>query len=441
MYQNELDYLSRKVKRTYKRYTGERTDEKATLSDVAKFFNIPIDESRVEDYQVTKINFYSLEIEILDTKTNTTYNAHYTMNAELFNSYGGEVRYNSLVSTNENRKTESLYYIGKEEPIITVMTFYKGDYELVFEREMPNFVGTFGTPNERFAVRYLVNVKYKGENVKQNLLTRIFANNYVEESGYSKDDYFEQFYTYRTGQNFINCNDNQNKYAYVRDNNLVYAIEKLEPKDIKNYIVGICFENTKMDKSYTYPHSISESDYPLLNDSRTNSAMIFSSSDYKSPNYTLEIYKDNYSINLKYRIKKSIRQNGVITEAVVEQKMDFPVLNEKNITSEEIKKIVAELQAKYSDDEFIQLVSNELSFFAIKLDIKNGLIKEDLDPLSPKLLSDKSFDEICDLVSSNKDAYFDLVLEQFETATNIKIKDEKGLIKTFTPKKIESNNN
>ncbi len=50
MYQDRIEYLKRAIKRTYKRYTGERTNEKTTLLDVAKFFNIPIDKSRMEDY-------------------------------------------------------------------------------------------------------------------------------------------------------------------------------------------------------------------------------------------------------------------------------------------------------------------------------------------------------------------------------------------------------
>ncbi len=36
MYNDKIEYLKRAVKRTYKRYIGERTDGKATLIDVLK---------------------------------------------------------------------------------------------------------------------------------------------------------------------------------------------------------------------------------------------------------------------------------------------------------------------------------------------------------------------------------------------------------------------
>ena len=42
MYRDRIEYLKRAIKRTYKRYTGERQDGSASIKDVADFFNIPI---------------------------------------------------------------------------------------------------------------------------------------------------------------------------------------------------------------------------------------------------------------------------------------------------------------------------------------------------------------------------------------------------------------
>ena len=52
MYNDKEEYLKRVIKRTYKRYIGERTDGKATIVDVLKFFNISIDTTRLEDYDI-----------------------------------------------------------------------------------------------------------------------------------------------------------------------------------------------------------------------------------------------------------------------------------------------------------------------------------------------------------------------------------------------------
>lgn len=70
--------------------------------------------------------------------------------------------------------------------------------------------------------------------------------------------------------------------------------------------------------------------------------------------------------------------------------------------------------------------------FASKMDIQKGLIDEELDLLSPKLLIDKSFDEICSLVNENKDDYFKLIREQFEEKTNFnKEKSHSKVLKSI----------
>lgn len=73
MYQDRIEYLKKAIKRTYKRYTGERTDGKATILDVAKFFNIPVNESRMDDYVINNINYSTPSIEITDRKNAVSY--------------------------------------------------------------------------------------------------------------------------------------------------------------------------------------------------------------------------------------------------------------------------------------------------------------------------------------------------------------------------------
>ena len=140
--EDRIEYLKRAIKRTYKRYIGERTDEKATLLDVAKFFNIPIDETRLKDYVVKEIDYKVPSIEIMDENNNISYIANYTGDLDLLN-FSGPTQFNSIVSISPTRKEERLYYIGSETPIITKMTFSDGEYELVFERQMSNSVGLF----------------------------------------------------------------------------------------------------------------------------------------------------------------------------------------------------------------------------------------------------------------------------------------------------------
>lgn len=77
MRKDRIEYLKTIIKKTYKCYIGERIGDCATLSDVGKFFNIPIDKERNEDYILKDINFDLPSIEIFDKKTNTSYKAEY----------------------------------------------------------------------------------------------------------------------------------------------------------------------------------------------------------------------------------------------------------------------------------------------------------------------------------------------------------------------------
>lgn len=63
---------------------------------------------------------------------------------------------------------------------------------------------------------------------------------------------------------------------------------------------------------------------------------------------------------------------------------------------------------------FVLLVEKELNQFGTKLDIQKGLAKEVIDPLSPKVLMDQSFDEIGSRLSSQKEEYFRLGQVQFD---------------------------
>ena len=101
MYNDKEEYLKRAIKRTYKRYIGERTDEKATIVDVLKFFNISVDTTRLEDYDIESIDYNMPSIKVVDKKENTTVTSQYTENARLLN-YSGSTKFINVIITNPN---------------------------------------------------------------------------------------------------------------------------------------------------------------------------------------------------------------------------------------------------------------------------------------------------------------------------------------------------
>lgn len=428
MYQDRIEYLKRAIKRTYKRYTGERTDGKVTLLDVAKFFNIPIDKSRMEDYIVEKIDYTTPSIQIKDEKNDITFTAVYTCNADLLNFSGG-MQFNSVISTSPIRKEEILYYIGSETPIITKMTFTDGEYDLVFEREMANSVGIFVNDGVRMAVRYLQNIVYDGRDVKQPLFNRIYKNSYRNEKF---DGVFEQTYTYGPHR-FIKWDDTQDKYVYIRNNNVIYGINELEQKGLCNYLRGICFESTDIPASDYFPLNMYAKDYPLLNEGNINSAMIFRFGTGDAIHHSLQVYKSNDAISILFHSEKHHYEGEYRVETIASEEYGLSNLSAGTISSEEIQNVLSSLQEKLVDSEVLSVISSELNAFGTKIDIRKGTIQEELDPLHPRVFIDKSFDEICALVSTNKDDYFKFIREQFETAANINQTIEKGQAKILKP--------
>ena len=441
MYNDKIEYLKRAIKRTYKRYIGERTDGNATLIDVLKFFNISIDESRIEDYKISKIDYKTPSIEVIDTKDSTLFLAKYTSNANLLNYSDGEVRFIELSSINDKRRMDSLFYIENEIPIIERMTFTSGNYDLVFEREMPNSDGVLSNDEIKFEVRYLQNLEYDRHNVQQELLTKIFINSYNNEE---LSNFFEQEYAYSFKKNFSIKKNSQNKYAYISNGNVIYGINEFKQENICHYLNGICFENSNVDVRKYLPFRI-KSDNQIFSVDNAKSIMIFvgGTDDAIHHNFTISKIKSlnnvedkqSYDIYLNY---EAIRWEQFNDEnempqhkkvVVASKTSRYPKIENGNITSLEIKFIIDDLDIEFKDNKFIQLVINELRTFANKIDIQKGISEEKLDPLSPKLFINKSFDEICDLISPNQDDYFKLVAEHFDNLTNRSSLEEKGQIK------------
>lgn len=287
MEKNEIEYLKRKIKRTYKRYIGERTDGTATLTDVAKFFNISIDETRIQDYVIKEIDYDKLSIELIDTKNDISYVASYTNKADMLDCFGSEINFINLISVNPIRKVESLYYIGIDTPIISRMRFFKDDYELIFEKEMANSFKMFSDNRNQFEVRYLKNVNYESKNVQQLLLRKVYAEHYSNEECIGT---FERTDTYGL-HHYIEYNGTQDNYTYIRNNSIIYGISHLKQKDVCSNLCGICSESMDVKVSDYLPTSIYGDKFPVLDDSRNKSVMMFMGGPKKEKSILLQYIK------------------------------------------------------------------------------------------------------------------------------------------------------
>ncbi len=432
MYNDKEEYLKRVIKRTYKRYIGERTDGKATIVDVLKFFNISIDTTRLEDYDIESIDYNIPSIKVVDKKDNTTVTSKYTEDAKLLN-YSGNTKFINVIITNPNYRIESLYYTNSTIPIISQLTFIKDDYELTFEKERENYFGFGISADTRFVIRYKKNIKEGRKTGKQSLLTKIYQ---IKDS-----NTFEQDYTYDL-QHLINYNDRQDKYCYNEFGTIIYGINNIEIKDKLHQFNGVCFEKINKEFRRYLPYNINEKDFTrYFNKNVCKSAIIFTGSTDEGIHHFLTISKNKTSnndntlttddnIHLKYEAikwKSITKEDGIPDqEKVIIAKKELQVakINDDNISSLEIQSILEQLTAKENEDIdniFIQTVINELMNFINKLEIQKGFKEEPIDELSPKEFINKTFEEIYTLVSNDKDKFFDLISNQFHNATNIKL--------------------
>lgn len=409
MYNQKIDELEKILGEIYSGYLDEGT-RKESILQLGKLFNIDIHEERIKDYDIVSIDIDNLCIEISDKRYGVVFKSSYTSCCDLLDYYGCRVRFIVVEEIDDDKYLKKVYHIDEDNPIITKMSFIQDGYALEFEKEVSNSEDTFLDNGEKLTIRYL---RYN-DGVFEPLITKIEKRN-ITPNGV---DSYEREYTYDKG-NVVTNGDSYDKSMYLINNNIVYVIDDLSVKTPVSYIKGVCFESTGVDMQRYMPSGMDVSNYDLLDDEDTVSAIIFKGI-IEDNIHVLEIYKNSENINVRYRI-----QNNAIDESEVQtvhsENIELQRVDIGSISLGELDQIKQVLNAK---DEFIHMVLNELSSFSKKMYIKNGYIEEVYNPLSPKTLFNKDFDLIAKSVCNYKKDYFDFIDNHFKSIThpNSKIK-------------------
>ncbi|HBA38048.1 MAG TPA: hypothetical protein DCY94_04945 [Firmicutes bacterium] len=434
-----LDYIKRVIKRTYKWYTGERDDGKASITDVAKWFDIKLDEERLEDYSIREFGFDIPSIEIVDSKTGTVYESKYTSDADMLNSSGGAIKYVRVVEHNALYEAESLYYIpyphteNENRHIVTKVSLRKGDKELTFTYEDQHHIGFTINPGKRFTVEYKKVVEKEEHEAKQRLFTKIYSK-FGERT-------LSRFFTYDL-THLIDYDDEIDAYSFASPSGVSYAVHDMTIKSRNQAKLGLsrkpkwrisldgfCFENLDCygHRNYPLPYNMDLLDStkcPMLFDHKTKSMIYYrGANSIMKKYYDIKIYKDTYGIHIDYSFRKSVDEVWKSHSDVL------PVLSPGAISIDEIDSILEFLDYSYGDGEFITQVSIQLLEFRRRICINKGLAIEAEDPLSAKKFIDMPLSEIERIVIEDRDGYFDLAQEQFEKSTqldNVMVDDIKS---------------
>lgn len=349
-------------------YKSKKINQRKYLIFLAKLFNIPIDKERIKDYVISSIDISYPRVEVIDQKTNTKYQANYTLKADLLNIISEEKLYNSVISINPKQKIEKLYYIGGKTPIITKRTYNVDNINITIEQEKKH---KLKNNNQKITISV---IKKDRNGNEINLLTRSLETHYKKKQLISTQEKLQ-----------IHKKIQEDKYISIEDNQLVYEINELIDKKTGNYIYGICLEDAKAKPKHQYQMYIDY--YPFLKEN-ISSAIILRGKSKNNLEHQLEIYK-NGVINIHYQINKEYDKNNCHKRKIKEYNQIFSEEKPGTITNKEIQDIIDYL--KQINNPFLLLSIKELNNFNKKLN-RNKINK----------LVDTNKEEYSSILSNNK---------------------------------------
>ena len=386
MNKSEIDYLKRVVKRTYKWYTGERTDGTATIADLAKLFKLPLAEENLADYEIKSFDSKIPNIEILCKKDNSTYYAEYSASSELL-SYGSceEKFINHIINYSDTHKRETTHSLWWDEIYYDRFSIKINDkLTLQLNRFGPNPYSVFSPEFNQTSISLYNNDSKNLGNIDYSIRS-------------PKSDAYE-FEMETIGWN--------HEYWYKLNNGMIYALEENSDKIHAVIFAENVFKG--MDDYLPLNYRI-ESDLKAENEILTND-QVYSVINLYGPTYTrVHILKEGKIFKVKYSTRKSC-------DDLTEEKYEYliPVLNFCNpIDYMECEYLANELKKYISNEEVAKLVCEKLHEIKVRLMISKGLEKKEETVLSIEKYMKLPFDEAIKLFTENKDKIFEEIMKKF----------------------------
>jgi len=383
---SELGYLIRKIKRTYKWYTGERTDGTATILDLANLFKLSIDEEKLEDYEVKSIKFDSPVIEIVSKSTGYIYYAEYSSSSDLLNYHSCELKFiNQVIQYSDIMKREVTRSIWWDD------IYYDRFYIMINEHQTLR-INRFGpNPYSTFSPLFIqtsislsdTNSRHTGQIDYSIRSPKSDAYEFeMETRGWAEE------YQYKLNNGMI--------YALERDSNGIHAVVFAE-----NVFKGI-------DKYLPLNFHI-ESNVKVENETLTND-QVYSVIDLYGLFHTrIHIYKECKNFKVKYRTRKSWDYP--------EEKFEYliPVLIScYPIDYTECEYLANEIGKYIKNEEMARLVSKKLQEIKLRLMVSKGLLKKGETVLSIEKYRDLPFDNAIKLFVENKNEILKEIMKRLK---------------------------
>ncbi len=327
-------------------------------------------------------------------------------------------RYIKVVTYYFDKQVIEYYELNNIKPILSEVRFIKEEgYYLSFVKE-----NTSNNSMANFKINLVEDNKIKYSKTVKSLL--------------NLDTEDLKPFTINSYNDEIDKN-NKNNY-FIENGNLTYTLheEIKEADETYGNVVGACFEKVPFNEDniqYKFNTAIKFSEKTLF-ENYNISAMIFNGSvncDGVNIFPSLEIYKNKESIIIIY--SSSDKTQSLLANTFKPKRNKnkdkkvplLPIMSSGCITNEEINIIVEYLSKNYNN-EFIDVACSKLLEFGEKLELKDSTIWQ-ADQLTPAYFLNKSNDEIIETIEKNKDYYYELIENQYNSFVNIQKEKTKIL--------------
>ena len=395
---------------------------------IADKFNIVLEESRLEDYEFKSFNPKKSTIEILDKKTGAVYSSKIDREADILDFHDCSAKYSNWKMVSPRYKLEKLFHLASKNPVISYkspvierLTFSEGEYDLIFEKQKPYHIETYRNHGLALNIRYVKRIECDGQVYSTDLLSRTYVEHLIGEDKGN----FEELCACAPSEE-IPCDSSLEEKTDVVKDSVVYTFnESVYPSlESNNHdMIGVCFENAKVDVRKYLPSNFQTHNGLLTNESTISGIVI--NGGLGNNHHSLEIYKTPDCIRVRYGVHDLDSFEGMCREFNISNR------NLDTICTSEIAEVIGALTALYDDDEFIRLAITKLENFSERINVRRGHLREVCDALDPKLFLYRTMGEIATVVLANKDAYFDLARRDFEKATTVNDSGAIGFQKTL----------
>ncbi|MBR1748306.1 MAG: hypothetical protein IJ743_00755 [Bacilli bacterium] len=387
------------IQHWYHIYLNDPSQRNIALEKLANLFKIPIDITRLDQYQMTTCDGSSCLklIEYQDGKT-VSY-------ASYLKGIMEKQSLDCLVQEFHPNYTKCVIYdLTDDKCIKEQITIEDQGYQVTIERDNQESREFF----KNFGKRVSMRLSKENEKLYEKTYTKVNNNEIMDE--------IQTEITYDV-QPYSKFGNKVDKYSIKLEKGYIYGINCLEKKEIPMTVTGLCVENAHIPYHiYNPPHldigGHNNREYDI------DSLMIFQGTNKNVSNF-IEIEKKGQDLIIKFYGKT--KEQGK-TEPII---LHLPGISENTITIEELHLIEESLSIYFQGNPLAKIAAEELKQFEF------NLLNQKEEMLNPQDFLDCDFNTLGDILANHKEEYIHQLKNDFKIVSKDQRIEKQGLRRTL----------